>query len=440
MSTQETELSQSTKSNDNVTVIVTRQPNCLVKFELFVTPRATTAAYIQALKNVNKEVSIPGFRKGKAPDRLIIERYSSQIHKEWVDTVLQTGFNEAVHLTHLQPLKDGILKRPIVQECSQEKGAKFILEFETKPAIPSVKVSDLQLKKIPSKPVTDLQREQALENILGRFTDYEPIEERAVQKEDFVDLNVDTAEDPPRHLINNQRAHVTEKGLPKWILEKVIGLKAGESIEGETEIESSNPDSNTPAMTRFRITVNAIWKGVTPAIDDELAKRTGLKSIDELHKKIEEKIKEENDFDAYQHQVKELENCLIEKYPLEIPQSLVNTDKENRLKRYKEQLKREDQEEYWRVNQARIEENMEKSSRKSLQLYFLMHRIATEHGLTVSEHEINEEFNKQISLLPTGLSNLNIYDQDNIHFQLETLALERKVNQFLLDKATFIEG
>ena len=77
MSTQETEPEVSTVNNDNVTVTITKKPHCEIKFDIKVNPRPVAAAYQKALKNINKEVNIPGFRKGKAPEKLISEKYSS---------------------------------------------------------------------------------------------------------------------------------------------------------------------------------------------------------------------------------------------------------------------------------------------------------------------------------------------------------------------------
>ena len=56
-----------------------------------------------------------------------------------------------------------------------------------------------------------------------------------VEENDFVDLNVTILEDPPREVIHNQRTQVISTGLPSWLREKVVGLKAGESAEGMTE-------------------------------------------------------------------------------------------------------------------------------------------------------------------------------------------------------------
>lgn len=435
MSTPETELDVSTKSNENISVKVSKQPNSLVKFEISVVPQAVVAAYQKALKNINKEVSIPGFRKGKAPDNLIIERYQAQLQKEWVDIVLNTGFNEALQLTHIHPLRDGNLKRPVVQECSQEKGARFTIEFEARPNIPSIDPAELQLKKVEPKAITQEQKDQALNQVIYQFTTYDEVHDRPVQEGDYIDVDVEILENPPRRIVDNQRVRVAEKDMPAWLRSKVIGLKEKESVEGETEPqeEADGQKKTYP----FKATVEAIWQGNLPAVDDELAKKVGLQTIDELHQKIQERLEKENQLQADEIKQQALELFLIEHYPIDLPTSMVEADKQARLKHYTEQLKRQHQENYLRENRSRIETAMEESTKRSLQLYFLLRKIAADHQIDVTDEEMNQELNRQLSLIPSGRSQLDIYNKDQLREQIHSLALEHKIKEFLLSKATY---
>lgn len=435
MSTPETELDVSTKSNENVTVKVSKQPNSLVKFEISVVPQAVVAAYQKALKTINKEVSIPGFRKGKAPTQLILERYQSQLQKEWVDVVLNTGFNEALQLTHIHPLRDGDLKRPVVHECSQEKGARFTIEFEARPTIPSIDLSTLNLKKLESKPVTQEQRDQALNQVVYQFTTYDEVHDRPVQEGDYIDIDVEILENPPRRIVDNQRVHVNEKDIPAWLKAKIIGLGAKESVEGQTD-----PQQDADGQEKvypFKATVEAIWQGNSPAIDDELAKKVGLQTVDELHQKLEERLEKENQMQADELYQQQLEQFLVEQYPIDLPASMIDADKQARIRHYAEQLKRQNQEKYLRDNRAQIEQAMEDSTKRSLQLYFLLRKVAADHHLDVTEEEMNQELNRQLSLIPTGRSQLDIYNKDQLRDQIQSLALEHKIKEFLLSKATY---
>lgn len=441
MSTQETEHDANfTLNNDNLSVMVTKKPHCQVKFDIKVKPEAIVAAYHKALKNVNKEVSIPGFRKGRAPELMIAEKYQSLIQKEFVDLALQTAFNEAIHLTHLHPLKDGNVKRPIVHECNLEKGGHFTIEFEARPVIPKINFEDLQIPNVSLAPITDQERQNALQNLLLQFATYDPIEDRPVQEDDFVNVSVVILEDPPREVIHNQRTQVNATGLPSWLRQKVIGLRAGESVEGMTEQDSNltDLDPNFQSLP-FRVTVNAIWQGHLPAVDEELAKRVGLQSIDELHKKIDERLNQEMQEDNYRFKIQALEQQLVEKYPIDLPQSYIDANKEARLDAYLRQLEKQERN-YSKEDYEKIEQSIEQSTIFHLQLFFLLRKIASDHNITVDSKDIAQELTHQLALTPSGRSNIDFTgEQTELREHLHNLAFDRKIKQFLLDYVTYKE-
>ena len=437
MSTLETESEESSPiSNDNLSVTVTKAPHCQIKFDVVVTPPSVAAAYHKAIKNVNKDVNIPGFRKGKAPDKLITEKYSSAIQKEFVDLVLQIGFNDAIHLTHIHPLKDGRIQRPLVLECSLEKGAHFIIEFEARPVIPTVNLDDLQLKKINPTPITEQEQQNALQNLLLQFANYEPVNDRPVEENDFIDISVFILEEPPREVIHNQRTHVIPTGLPLWLRQKVVGLNVGESAEGMTEQDPnlSEPTSNFEPLP-FRATVNAIWNGNLPTVDDELAKRVGLQTVDELQKKLKERLEQEAEEEAYKAEVQALEDALVEKHPVDLPQSYIDNNKEVRLKDYLLQLEKENRD-YTKEDYKQIEKMIEQSTIYHLQIFFLLRKVAADYKISIADEDLTKELTRQVALMSSGRSSVDFSgNRDKFREQLQNLALDRKIKQYLLDHA-----
>lgn len=442
MSAQETATETGTFSNENINVNVTKKPHCQVKFEVTVQPQAAQAAYVKAIKNVKKEVSVPGFRKGKAPDHLVLTNYSSAIQKEFVDVVLQTAFNEALHLTHISPFKEGHMKRPVVQECSKEKGAKFTIEFEVKPHVPSIDLNDIKIDKPTFAPVTDKEKQNALHRIALQFTTYDPLEDQSVKEDDFVDLDVDILEDnqPERHIIKNQRTQVSDDGLPPWIREKIIGLKVGESAEGNTE---EDPNQTRPDFKSvpFRVTVKGLWKGHMPPFDDALAQKVGLQSFEELQTKIAEKLEKEAKDEHTEKEIELLDNLLLNKFPIDLPLSLIERNKEARLQNYLDKLADQSDQEFSTTQLKQIERSIETNTIHQLQLLFLLRKAAADYEIEVNANDINEELSRQIALVSTGRSPLDFQgDKDMVREQLYGLALDRKIKKFLLDKATSAEG
>lgn len=440
MSTQESEPHITSFNNDHLQVTVTRQPRCRIKFEIRVSPQAVEAAYQKAVKIINKDVNIPGFRKGRAPQQLIIEKFSSVIHKEFVDIVLQTSINEAMYLTHIHSLKD-VPIRPIVHECNREKGAHFVVEFEGRPTVPSIQIEEIVFNKATPKSVTDEDRQNLLHNILFQMTTYEPIEDRSVQKDDFIDIDVTLLGDLPRQVIQNQRTHVNEIGLPPWLYEKVLGLKAGESVEGMTQQTSTllETDSDFQSLP-FRATIKAIWKGTQPAIDDQFAQRLGLKDVEDLHNKIEERLNTSIQEETFKQNVHTLEQLLIEKYPVDLPQSYIDHNIQIQLDRHLESLD-EQNIDYDEVDIERVRQTIEHNVIRQLTLFFLLHKFAIDKNISTTETEIAQELVHQVQLFSRGRDSIDLQkDKQEVREQIKNLIVERKAQELLIAQATPTQG
>ena len=438
MSIPETAHEAQSFSNENVNLTVTRLPNCKVKFDIVVRPSAVEAAQVKAIKNIRKEVSIPGFRKGKAPEAFIMNNYASVIEKEWKDIALETAFQEAMALANIYPLKEGNITRPLIHEFSKEKGASYTIEFETRPIIPAIDMSKIILKTETFHTITEEDRHNALHNYRLQFATYDEVTDRAVQEGDFVNIDIDFIQgESLKRVVDNQRAQVAKEGLPEWVAKKVIGLNGGETAEGETEQNAKDPDPEF-VSNPYRVTIRSIWQGNLPELDDELAKKAGLETAEELQTKINEKIEVDLEEEINEKKEQKLLQFLLANYEVEIPQSIIDKNKQERLNSYMQRLKK-DGEHASPANIKQLTGALEQFTKSQLQLEFLLHKVVEDHHIEVTQQDISQELTRQINLMSTGKSILNFESgEDSLRNQLHNLAFDRKVKQFLLDKVVFV--
>lgn len=421
-------------SNDQLQVTVTKEPLCKALFDITVQPAAVVAAYQKAIKNVSKEVSIPGFRKGRAPENFIIEKFPSQIDQEWKDTVLNTAFIEALSLARLQPLKTGKTKLLKFPECSKETGAKFVIEFEVTPMIPQIVPSELHLKKIAPKEVTPKLEADFLARVQRQSATFEPVTGRPVQEGDFIDLEIEALNPEPRRLAFDKHLEVAENGLTPWIREKVIGLNIGENVEAAWQTPEGEAQSSfTGEPVRF--TVHAIYTGQIPAADDELAKKVGLPSLDALKEKLRERLNQDVEAVAQERREAELKALLKSKYPFDLPHSMIEEEATARFNEYLK-VNKDEGREIEKGHLAGIKAEFERISQDQLQFFFLLRRFIAEQKIELTEADINNELQHQISLIPSGKSALDLQAPENeLRDQIQRIALSRKAIQFLLDHA-----
>jgi trigger factor len=442
MSSQKREKNKEVKSaatgsefkNDHITVLVEKQPGCQVKMDITVSPKASIAAYKKAIKSVNKEVSLPGFRKGKAPDAMITQNFSSYVDQEWREVLLQSAFKEAMTLTELYPLNEQSIKKPQIKKADKDNGAEIIIEFESAPNIPDISTENLKLKHVDKKEVSQDQIQESLENIRLHHAEWQDVENRAVKDGDYIDVDIQDDDHPERFICKDTRFEVAKGKMGDWMRKLVIGKKVHDTVTGMSE---RSPDLDPKAdfkPTHCKITIKALKEAKLPEVNEELAKKLGVKSVEELQEKIEASLNTQADEEVQQQLREQMENLLLEKYSFEVPYSLIQRELKNRidyLKRGMEKAGKSSSEvqEMTELSRSSVEEEV----RKAFQLFFIARKIADENNIQVTQDELVRELMLQMytqsSTLGTSL------DPEEARSKVYITLLSQKVKDYLIKQA-----
>lgn len=416
-------------SNENIAIIVTKQPGCAVSLDVKVSPIATESCYHKAVKNVRKEVSIPGFRRGKVPESMILTKYANAIQEEFVDCTIQTAWTDSINLCHLEPLKNSV-KRPVVHKCSREDGAHITFNYETRIVTPSIDFTSLSLNLVSPAEITEEQKKNAQENFLMQFVTYTPIENRAIQEGDTVDIDVVLQTNPPRAIAENQRIRVDKQNMPFWLCQKIIGLHAGDSIEGFSEKNDDDLSENFEPVP-YTATVHALFTAHIPELNEELAHKVQAPSVEAILSGIDKQLQRQSAEIAERQNFNTLNSFLIEHYPFDIPNSLVEEEIHERIKRFKQDFPQHTQEE---LNE--YTDYIKQIAANNIRIFFLFRKLIHDQNIQVTELDIQEEFYNQISKKSaTGVCEIDFQDKEKIESQIRELALSKKARRFLLENA-----
>ena len=382
-------------SDDNITVFMTESPLCQVKLEVKLTPKASRAAHKRAIKEINKEVSLPGFRKGKAPEAMIIKNYSKYVDQQWREVLMTTGFQDALELSKAYPLSQKSIKTSKVESCSLDAGVELLFEYERYPELPDVDCSAMQQKKIETKEVDDADVEKRIEELREQFCEWENVEEgKAVAEGDFVELDIEDIGEEGKKLATDMRFQVSEGEMGVWMRKLVVGLKAEESAEGMSELEDdANEDSKQNfKSTNCRITVKKILKQIKPELDNEFVKKLGVKDLEDLKQKVKEQLQGELEMEAKKERRKQAEELLMAQYPFELPASLVEEERKIRIRERIRELKSQKRtDEEITAMESSIEEEVEQEVDRALRTFFIMRHIAETNKIAVTEQEVQME-------------------------------------------------
>ncbi len=423
---------------EHLTVKLTRKPDCIFHLDIDVSPTGAKAAHVKAIKTVNKEISIPGFRKGKAPQDLVTKQFSKYVTPEWHNILVHTAFNEFLNKTHLYPFTTDqkSIRVAEVKKADLNNGAHLVIEYEGKPHIPAINAASMRLKTVPKKTLTPAEVDEVINQIQLYHAEWTPIQDRPVQEGDFVDLTIDTLEDPPHNICTQMQFQVVDGKMGQWMRHLLIGKNTNDAVEGISEWDQPGPTPEGFRPTPCIITIDAIKSAVYPPLDDELAKKVGLQTIGELRPRVEADLHQKAEEETQDLLRAQIEEQLIASYPFDIPASLIdNQKKEMAGKRIRqanlaglspEKLDQKVKE----IHQATQDELI-----RSYRLFFLTRAIAAEHHLEVHDQDILREMMTQIRL-PEERRSINLsLPEDEIRSQLFVNLLSRKVLDFLVSHA-----
>src|SRR5690606_33482118 len=219
VSEQPTEFSSST-----LKISMTRLPGCRVVAEIEISPEAVEAAYRHTVKELNREISIPGFRKGRAPPALVEQRLGSDIKRRWRENIVQIALKDAFALMEVGPRSQEALTNLDINNLERNTAAHLRVEFETAPEVPTVALDDAAFKRLNVPEVTDKQISHMLHSLRLENSTLSTVEEsRPVAEGDLVilDLELFNSESSAK-LLDGKIWQANADYMPAWIYRQVL--------------------------------------------------------------------------------------------------------------------------------------------------------------------------------------------------------------------------
>ena len=424
---------------DNITASVQILPGCLVRADITTSPAAAKAAHSKAIKSINKEISIPGFRKGKAPEKLVEQQFGKHINKEWYDLLLNTSFNELVNKLRLFPFgaEGRGVKKAEVKSASLENGAHLFIEYESYPNIPEIDASTITLRDVKTHEITEADVDNAVHQLQLRFAEWNDVTDRPLKEGDFADLEIVDANDPSNIISDKLRFEVAEGKMGKWMRKLVIGHKVGDVVEGVSEQEETSDVDFRP--TQCRITIKSIKEAKLPEVNEELVKKVGLQSLEEFRPKVRKSLEIRAESDRAAELRAQVEESLLKNYPFDIPASLIDAERKEQLEKRVHQLSKNEVPVENMVEQVKkIEESLEQELQKSYRLYFITQNIARKLGVEVADNEIVQEIFGNYEAYSDGLNTEKGFENARSRAYIDLLS--RKVLDSLAKQAKIEES
>lgn len=278
----------------------------------------------KALEKLAKEIKVEGFRKGKVPKE-VAEKFipENDLNAETVDFAVRSTVIKA-----FQEVEKSPLAMPNVEVVKYVPGET--LEYHaTADIIPEVKIGDyknLGVKK-PEVKVTDKQINDILNNIATSFAE-KKVTKRAAKLGDEVILDFVGKKDGEPFKGGSAKDYKLMLGSKTFIPgfeDGIVGHEPGDKFDLElTFPKDYGVKDLAGAKTVFEILVKQINELIKPAIDDELAKKCGLKNLKELKEDIRKNSKAQEEHQLEEKFKDDLVNALVKKSKVPAPEILID--------------------------------------------------------------------------------------------------------------------
>src|ERR1700756_926219 len=223
------------------------EATCRRELELEIPAEDVSKATERVAKEIARVAKVPGFRPGKAPVSLIKRRYADDIKGEVLQSLVPEKVEKAVAEQKLSPVS-----QPQVDKLDFNEGQplKFRAVFEVLPDFELGKYKGLEIE-MPQMDVTDEDVDKALEETRERAAAFAPVEGRAVENGDFVQLKLvgtpDGGGDPIQ--ADSVLCHVGAEETMQPFNENLLGANVGDRKTFDVDYPADYPDAKLAGKT-----------------------------------------------------------------------------------------------------------------------------------------------------------------------------------------------
>jgi len=421
-------------ANDLIELTVQFQPHCVVEFSVKAQPILVRNAHRQAMKAVAKETTLPGFRKGKAPDEMILKNFGSSVDKKWQQKIAEESFREAEKLAKIPLLNTDARVGFTMVRYTLEEGAEMSFHFETEPKTPTIDYQALTLNKEPAVAIDPAKVDDTLHKICLFFAKWEPITERPVALGDFIIVDLDALEESgPVRVFSSARLEVNTTGMMPWMREMVLGMHGGETKEGISQPDetASAEDQAHFKPKKVQVLVKSIEQPLLPPVDDALANKVGAESAAIMKERLGILLQRQEEKQQRSRYRDQLSHLLLEKYLFDVPESLLSKEVQHRLHQIVKTpafTRMSDDEKKQEVEKIKLQAG------EALRLFYLCRKIALDNRLSVHPKDLQEEIHTPLEAMfaDRELANPNKTEEQK-NLLLSRILLE-KAQDFVIDQ------
>jgi len=360
-------------------------------------------------RDYSRKARIPGFRPGKAPTRVIKQRFKEQILHDVAHDLIPRAVDDALRERGVEAVDT-----PDIRDVNVEEGQAltFTASFDTLPPFEPGDYASLSLRR-PSARVDEQAVDLALSRLRDRAARFEPVEGRGVVEGDTVTLDLirrDLGADAPERgegvparqdrgpgapgVHNDVNVELGAKANPPGFDAQLLGLEVGATKTFTVAYPADYAITELAGtQVEYTATVKGIRRRVLPELDDEFAKDLGeFETLDALRARVREDLEHEARHTADREVRAALMKQLAAWLPFEVPASLVEREIDRRLEEFVRRMMDQNID----PRQAGIDwnafrESQREVAREAVASALVIDEVARREALEVGNDEVERE-------------------------------------------------
>lgn len=374
-------------------------PNCTTTLRVALPPEKVASVRETITRGFQRDAKIPGYRPGKAPERIILNRYKSEIEEELKRKLVSEGYREAVSAKNLRVLS---LSEVDEVTLSEQDGIQFKATVITAPEFDLPQYIGIPVQ-VPSSEVAPEEVENALNDLRERTSTFEDIEGRGLQMDDFAVIDftgtidglpvAEVSESAAKSLA--QRENFWLKLAPdsflKGLSDQLVGAGKGDQRRVELTLPEDFPVTDVAGKNLvLEVVVKDLKSRTLPEVTDEWAAEiVPGTSASDLRELLVGEIRQQKSTAADQARRKQIMDFLLEKVECELPPSYIRSE----ARRIMDDVVRENQmrgvgETELKDNEQQIIENSTTAAKNRVKVSFVLTRIAETEKIVVTREEL----------------------------------------------------
>lgn len=351
-------------------------------------------------KNKSK-LSIPGFRKGKVPRKMIEQMYGKEIfYEEAANIVIPSAYAKAV-----DECTEEIVSQPTLDIVQAESGKPFIFTAEValKPEVTLGKYKGIELEKADTT-VTDEDVDAAIEKERENNARTISVEDRAVRDGDLTVIDYEGFVDGESFEGGKAENYPLTIGSNTFIPgfeEQLVGAELDKEVEVHVTFPEDYQESTLAGKAAvFKCTVREIKEKELPELDDDFACDVSeFDTLAEYREDVKRTLTEEKEAEAKAEKEEKVIEAIIEEAQMDIPEAMLATQQRSMADDFAQRLQMQgiSIDQYFQftgLTKAALLEQLKPQAEQRIKTRLVLEAVAKAENIEVSEEEYAEEIKK----------------------------------------------